>query len=99
MKSREYAALLKHARTAESIAKRIARLDSFLRGLKYRLRENPTAELILHIRRDRRGCYDPGVEVRLEAARIGRLILPLLRAEMRAAKRELAAMPAALEED
>jgi len=81
-----------HAKIAYELVRGIGRLDSFLRGLQYRVRENPTAILVLCVRRDRSSGYDVGAEVRLEARRVAAILEPLIRDELRRVRAELRGM-------
>jgi len=51
MKHKDYRSLATYYDTVTSVVKRIQHLDSFPRGLQYRLKENLATELEISVRR------------------------------------------------
>lgn len=94
MKPREYKKLNAYHGMATALVKRIQNLDSFLRGLRYRLKENPAAELEVTVRRARIGrAWDTGATMKLPVQIVGKLLLPIVKRELSEAKTELRELP------
>ena len=90
MKYKEYEKLRAYYSAATGVVKRINALDSFLRGLQYRLRENRAAQLEITVRHDQsRRQWDAGASMKLPVDIVGKLLLPIVKSELAKARQEL----------
>ena len=94
MKSKEYARLNAYHGVATALVNRINRLDGFLRGLQYRLREKPAAELEVAVRRVRGARHwDAGVNLKLPVDIVGELLLSMIKTQLADARKQLRELP------
>lgn len=94
MKYKDFRQLQAYHGLAAAKVKQIEGLDSFLRGLQYRLRENPAAELEITVRRVRSARnWDSGATMKLPVSIIGKLLLPIVKSELKQARDDLRELP------
>lgn len=94
MKYKDYRRLQAYHGLATATVKRIENLDSFLRGLQYRLRENPAAELEVTVRRVKAArSWDSGATMKLPVSVVGKLLLPIVKDELKQARDDLRGLP------